>query len=73
MLLSVLSAALCSVMLAQVQPGMADAFRSSGKIYVVVSVVSVILAGIILYLFLADRRLTRLEREVREKNNGSKG
>ena len=42
---------------------MADQFRSNGKIYVVVAVLSTILAGIVLYTVLLDRRITRLERE----------
>ena len=42
---------------------MADAFRSNGKIYVVVAVILTIFAGIILYLVRLDRKLTRLEKE----------
>jgi hypothetical protein len=40
---------------------MATDLRSSGKIYVVVIVISVILVGLILYLFSIDRRLKKLE------------
>ena len=40
---------------------MADAFRADGKIYVVVAIVLIVLAGLILYLFLLDRKLTKLE------------
>lgn len=40
---------------------MADAFRSSGKIYVVVAVILVIFAGIILYLIRLDRKISKLE------------
>ncbi len=40
---------------------MADAMRSNGKIYVVVAVLLIILAGLFLYLFLTDRKLTRIE------------
>lgn len=41
---------------------MADTFRSNGKIYVVVAVILVILAGIILYLIRLDRKISRLEK-----------
>ena len=47
--------------------GMADTFRSEGKIYVVVAIVLIVLAGLILYLFLLDRKMNRLERMIREK------
>lgn len=40
---------------------MADALRSSGKIYVVVAVIAVVFAGIAVYLFTIDRKLTKLE------------
>ncbi len=42
---------------------MADLMRSNGKIYVVVAVLSTILAGLILYLVSLDRKIRRLERE----------
>ena len=45
------------------KPQMADAMRSNGKIYVVVAVLLVILAGLFLYLFQTDRKLTRLEQK----------
>lgn len=41
---------------------MADTFRSNGKIYVVVAVMLVILAGIILYLIRLDRKISKLEK-----------
>ena len=47
---------------------MADTFRSEGKIYVVVAIVLVVLAGLIVYLFLLDRKLSRLERTIGIKN-----
>lgn len=40
---------------------MADALRSSGKIYVVVSVISVVFIGLAVYLFSIDRRLKKIE------------
>ncbi|MGB4774796.1 MAG: CcmD family protein [Daejeonella sp.] len=40
---------------------MADELRSSGKIYVVVAVMSVIFIGIIIYLFSIDKRIKKIE------------
>lgn len=42
---------------------MATGLRSSGKIYVVVAVISVIFIGLVAYLFSIDRRLKKIERE----------
>jgi hypothetical protein len=41
---------------------MADTFRSNGKIYVVVAVMLVILAGLILYLVRLDHKISKLEK-----------
>jgi CcmD family protein len=41
---------------------MADGMRSSGKIYVVVAVVSIIFIGLAIYLFSIDRRLKKIEK-----------
>jgi K+-transporting ATPase A subunit len=46
---------------------MADTFRADGKIYVVVTIVLMVLAGLIGYLFLLDRKITRVERLLKEK------
>lgn len=43
---------------------MADKFRADGKIYVVVAVVGIILAGMFVFLILLDRRVGKLEKEV---------
>jgi len=43
---------------------MADTMRANGKIYVVVGIILIILAGLILYLFLMDRKLSRIEKEL---------
>lgn len=48
------------------QPEMADALRQSGKIYVVVLVVVIIVSGLLLYLVRLDRKVSRLEKEVGE-------
>jgi CcmD family protein len=42
---------------------MADGLRQSGKIYVVVTVLAVIFTGIVTYLILLDRKISRLEKE----------
>ncbi|MBK0404502.1 CcmD family protein [Adhaeribacter sp. BT258] len=44
---------------------MADQLRADGKIYVVVAVLTVILAGILVFLFMLDRKLSRLEKELK--------
>lgn len=60
--LLVISGLMCSF--AQTNSGvdMATGLRSSGKIYVVVLVLAVILIGLAIYLFTIDRRITRLEK-----------
>jgi CcmD family protein len=42
---------------------MADAFRSSGKIYVVIATIVIIFIGLAIYLFSIDRRLKKIEKE----------
>lgn len=44
---------------------MADTMRSEGRIYVVIAVMVTILIGLLLYVFRVDRKLTRLEKEVK--------
>ena len=46
---------------------MADELYQSGKIYVVVVVVALIFIGIVGYLILLDRKISRLEKEVKNK------
>lgn len=46
---------------------MADTFRSEGKIYVVVAIVLIVLAGLIAYLFTMDRKISKLERRFNDK------
>jgi hypothetical protein len=56
-------------------PEMADAFRSSGKIYVVVCVAAIVLTGLIIYLITIDRKVGRIEKELeseRSSNNSLK-
>ncbi|MBO9673820.1 MAG: CcmD family protein [Sphingobacteriaceae bacterium] len=42
---------------------MADSLRSSGKIYVVVICIVIILVGLLAYLFSIDKRLKKIEKE----------
>jgi CcmD family protein len=44
------------------RPQMAELMRSNGKIYVVVTVLVIILAGIFIYLFQLDRKISRMEK-----------
>lgn len=47
---------------------MADQMRSSGKIYVVVAVIVTIFTGIIIYLINLDKKISKLEKEVKNKS-----
>lgn len=47
-------------------PEMADTMRSEGKIYVVVAIVLVVVVGLIGYLFVLDRKVSRLEKGKRQ-------
>ncbi|MBI4931275.1 MAG: CcmD family protein [Bacteroidetes bacterium] len=46
---------------------MADGLRSEGKIYVVVSVLVTILLGLILYLIMIDRKVSDIEKKLKQK------
>lgn len=46
---------------------MADNFRGEGKIYVVIAVILIILAGFFFLLFKLDKRAKRLEKEIEEQ------
>lgn len=43
---------------------MADKFRADGKIYVVVAVACIILAGMTAYMVSLDRKISKLEKEL---------
>ncbi len=49
------------------QPEMADELYHSGKIYVVVIVLSLIFIGIVGYLIMLDRKISKLEKEIERK------
>ncbi len=46
-----------------VEPQMADTFRSEGKIYVVIAVISIIFVCLIGYLIYIDMKLRKLEKK----------
>ncbi|HLT07487.1 MAG TPA: hypothetical protein VK014_08165 [Cyclobacteriaceae bacterium] len=46
---------------------MADVMRSEGKIYVLVGIIGIVLAGILVYVVNTDRKITKLEEQF--KNN----
>jgi CcmD family protein len=52
---------------AQAPVEMADGLYQSGKIYVVVTVLSVIFIGIVSYLIMLDRKISKLEKENKNK------
>jgi uncharacterized membrane protein len=45
-----------------VVPEMADKIRKNGKIYIVVAICLTILIGLFIYVFLVDRKISRLEK-----------
>lgn len=47
------------------KPEMADTMRGNGKIYVVVAVCLTITLGLILYVYNVDRKVSRLEKEMK--------
>jgi hypothetical protein len=51
---------------------MADTMRADGKIFVVVAIILIVLAGLITYLFVMDRKVTKLENLIREKHQQTK-
>jgi CcmD family protein len=44
---------------------MADRFRADGKIYVVIAVLGAILLGLFLYVARLDRKITKLEKDLK--------
>ena len=60
--LLVINGLICSFAQTNSEVEMATELRSSGKIYVVVAVLSVVLIGLAIYLFTIDRKITRLEK-----------
>ncbi len=52
---------------AQQEVEMADTMRSEGKIYVVVAILGLILFGLIGYLVILDRKVSKLEKKLSER------
>ena len=48
---------------ASAQDGMEEYFYQSGKIKVVIGVATIVLMGLIIYLWRLDKRVTRMEKE----------
>ncbi|MFL5731102.1 MAG: CcmD family protein [Cytophagaceae bacterium] len=46
---------------------MADSFRSEGKIYILLAVVLVVLLGIFAYLFLLEKKMADIEKQLDPK------
>lgn len=57
---------------AQQQAEMADTMRSNGKIYVVVGIILIVLAGLVAYLFVLDRKVKKLENLMEGRNRQTK-
>jgi hypothetical protein len=50
---------------AQTQSANTDVMRNYGKIYVVMAVCLTILVGLIVYVITTDRKISRLEKEIK--------
>jgi hypothetical protein len=48
-------------------PQMADTFRQEGKIYVVITVISIVFIALLLFLVFIERKLKRLEDKMNAK------
>lgn len=64
-LLSIILCLICNFLYAQ-NAEMADTMRSEGKIYVVVAIILIILAGFFAYLFSLDRKISRIEKALKK-------
>ena len=62
--LSICALLLSMIGFAQEKVEMADAMRSNGKIYVVVTVCLVILIGLFLYVANIDRKVGKMEKDI---------
>lgn len=54
---------------AQEQPQMADGLRAEGKIYVVITVMSVVFCCVVAYLVIIDRKVKKLEDELSRRDS----
>ena len=63
LLILILLVASTTMVHAQDKAGFDSLMRSSGRIYVVIAVMTTILVGLILYLIRLDRKISKLEKE----------
>jgi uncharacterized membrane protein len=49
-------------------PQMADAMRENGKIYIVISVISLIFLALVIFMVYLERRVKKLEEEIKKGN-----
>ncbi len=68
LLLFVLMLSIILPVAAQSDVEMADVMRSNGKIYVVVAVAGIVMIGILVYLVMLDKKISRLEKKIKEKS-----
>ena len=54
-----------TTIIAEPEVEMADTLRQDGKIYVVVTVLLTVLGGVLVYLISLDRKVSKLEKEVK--------
>lgn len=67
-ILSLLSIIYSTILLAENgvdASGMANVLRSSGKIYVVISVIVTIFIGLVIFLIRTDRKVSSIEKEIK--------
>jgi len=67
--IALLFVAVSTALRAQQEVEMADTLRSEGKIYVVVAMVLIVFAGIVVFLFSLDRKVSRLEKRLPAKKS----
>ena len=57
---------------AQQEVEMADGMRAEGKIYVVVAIILIVLAGLIVYLAMLDKKVKKLENLLAKRQQPTK-
>lgn len=63
-ILSFITALMATAQVPQVE--MADQMRADGKIYVVVGVMTILFLGMLIYLILLDKKISKIEEQVKE-------
>ena len=56
-----------SILVNAQEPQMADGMRADGKIYVVIAILCVIFGCVVVYLLRIDRKVKKLEEELKNK------